>query len=91
MRTVCVPSKELPRRLDVELALEPREVVGERVDELGLDRVLDDRVAVARDPVEMGLARVHVLLYREAPAQVYEAFRPTITSSRVDARGARKR
>jgi hypothetical protein len=41
--------------------------------------------------VEMGLARVHVLLYREAPAQVYEAFRPTITSSRVDARGARKR
>ena len=78
-------------RLHVVLLLQAQEVVGKRGHQLGLDDAFGDRVAVPRDPVEMVLARVHVLLYREAPAQVYEAFRPTITSSRVDARGARKR
>ena len=48
-----VPLGRRPLRLDVQLALEPADRVAQRVDELGLDRVLDDRVAVDVDPGEM--------------------------------------
>jgi hypothetical protein len=58
MRTVRVPSKSLRAGTTGELALEPQQIVRERIDERGLDRVLDDRVAVARDPREVFVARV---------------------------------
>ena len=49
MRSVFAPSKRVARRLHVEERLEVAQVGGQRVDELGLDRVLDDRVAVLVD------------------------------------------
>ena len=49
MRTRVLALEVVVGRLDAEVALEPVEVVGERVDEVGLDRVLDDRVALLGD------------------------------------------
>ena len=37
MRTVCAPSKEFAGRLDVEVRARAAQIVGERVDEIGLD------------------------------------------------------
>ena len=49
MRSVWWPSNELPAGSTAKISLEPREIAAQRVDELGLDRVLDDRVAVLGD------------------------------------------
>jgi hypothetical protein len=58
----------VPRRRDGELALEPEQVVVQRVDELGVDGVLDDRVAVRGDALDVvvdvdagGLGAGHVV------------------------------
>ena len=52
MRSVRAPSNELSAGDDVEARSRRSEVVGERVDEVGLDRVLDDRVAVVAMALE---------------------------------------
>ena len=53
MRTVLAPSKSLVGRHDAELALEAVEVVVQLVDQVGLDGVLDDRVALLGDLVQL--------------------------------------
>ena len=60
---MCAPSNALRRRHDLVGALESLEVVGQLVEQGGLDRVRDDRVAVARDRVDVaadGLGAQHV-------------------------------
>ena len=57
MRTVRAPSKRVVGGHDLVVALESQQVVGQRVDELGLDRVFDDRVAVAGDGVDVRVER----------------------------------
>ncbi len=53
MRRVAWPSAAVPLGSTSQLALQPPDRVAQPVDELGLDRVLDDRVAVDVDPGEM--------------------------------------
>jgi hypothetical protein len=48
-----MPFRGGAERLDAELTLEPADRVPESGDELGLDRVLDDRVPVRVDATEM--------------------------------------
>ena len=69
MRSVFAPSKLLGAGLTSELALEPRQIVDDLVDQLRLDRVLDDRVAVARDPRRVlgHRGRVESCCHRRAP------------------------
>ena len=54
MRTVFVPSNGLRAGLTSSSRSRRASVGGQRVDQLRLDRVLDDRVAVARDALEVG-------------------------------------
>ena len=52
MRQVWRPSKSFCAGRDAELPLEAEQVLAERRDEVGLDRVLDDRVPVLLDPLQ---------------------------------------
>ena len=53
MRHVAAPSKLLPAGRMSSIALEPGEVVTQRVDQTGFDRVRDDRVADRRDLLDV--------------------------------------
>ena len=63
MRTVCVPSKALRAGSTSSSRSSRARSCGRAVDQLGLDDALEDRVAVARDALEVGRGRVHGVLY----------------------------
>ena len=53
MRTVWLPSKSLRGGHDAEVDLETAELVGQLVEQVELDGVLDDRVALLRDLLDV--------------------------------------
>lgn len=67
-----VALERVARGFDTEELFEPYEIVGERVDEVGLDGILDDRVALVRDAGDMRFA-VHRV---RARARHVESVRP---------------